>query len=101
MEIRYDHDSDAMYIKLVERPVHQSRRVTPNLNLDLDETGAVIGIEIISVRAAGIDPLTIAAVYVPTADNVERPDQNSIRQGRIARAEAARRKREQTTHDTP
>lgn len=87
MEIRYDHASDAMYIKLVDKPVFKSKRVTPNLNIDLDEQDEVIGIEVVSVRAAGIDPLEMAIIHVTTAEHVERPDQDAIRQGRLVRAE--------------
>jgi uncharacterized protein YuzE len=96
MEIRYDHVSDAMYIKLIDRPVFKSKRVTLNLNIDLDEQDAVIGIEVISVRTAGIDPLTMAIVHVTTAENVDRPDQEAIQQGRFARVEAMKRQKEES-----
>jgi uncharacterized protein YuzE len=88
MEIRYDHISDAMYIRLTDKPVFKTRRVAPNLNVDLDSNDQVIGMEVVSVRAAGTNPLTMSIMQITTAEAVERPDQEAIIQERIARREA-------------
>jgi uncharacterized protein YuzE len=61
MNVKYDKKADAMYIQLTEAPFFKSQRVTPNLNIDLDEEGGVIGIEIVTVKGEGIDPTVYAA----------------------------------------
>jgi uncharacterized protein YuzE len=46
MIFQYDHDSDMLYIKLVDRPSTESEEVAPSIVLDFDEHNQVVGIEI-------------------------------------------------------
>lgn len=46
MIFRYDHETDMLYVKLVERPSIESEEVAPNIVLDFDEHNQVVGIEI-------------------------------------------------------
>ena len=46
MNLQYDHDTDMLYIKLVDRPSTESMEVAPRIVLDFDEHNQVVGIEI-------------------------------------------------------
>ena len=46
MIFQYDHDTDMLYIKLVDRPSTESEEVAPSIVLDFDEHNQVVGIEI-------------------------------------------------------
>ena len=46
MIFQYDHETDMLYVKLVERPSVESEEVAPNIVLDFDEHKQVVGIEI-------------------------------------------------------
>ena len=46
MIFQYDHDSDMLYIRLVDRPSTESEEVAPSIVLDFDEHNQVVGIEI-------------------------------------------------------
>ncbi len=46
MKIRYDKETDSLYIELVERPSVESREVAAGLVADFDAQGRVIGLDI-------------------------------------------------------
>jgi len=46
MIFQYDHETDMLYIKLVDRPSAESEEVAPNIVLDFDDHNQVVGIEI-------------------------------------------------------
>ena len=46
MIFQYDHETDMLYIKLVDRPSTESEEVAPSIVLDFDEHSQVVGIEI-------------------------------------------------------
>jgi uncharacterized protein YuzE len=46
MIFQYDHETDMLYIKLVDRPSTESEEVASNIVLDFDEHNQVVGIEI-------------------------------------------------------
>ncbi len=46
MKIRYDKQTDSLYIELVERPSVESREVASGLVADFDAQGRVIGLDI-------------------------------------------------------
>jgi uncharacterized protein YuzE len=46
--MHYSHDADAIYIRLKEDRIHNTDEVTPDIIMDYDEKGNVIGIEILS-----------------------------------------------------
>ncbi len=72
MKMRYDPSADAMYITLAtpaerthpsDAPV-ESEEVSPNVLLDFDHTGKLVGIEILYVSetvGANFEPLPAAA----------------------------------------
>jgi uncharacterized protein YuzE len=59
MKITYDQAGDVMYIQFQEREIARTKAVTPELVIDFDANDALVGIEVISPQAAGIDPLTV------------------------------------------
>jgi len=46
MKLYYYADTDSLYIDLANRPSVDSREVLPGVVLDLDEAGALVGIDI-------------------------------------------------------
>lgn len=46
MILRYFAESDTLYIELIEQIAVESEEVAPNIVLDFDESGRVVGIEI-------------------------------------------------------
>ncbi len=57
MRIKYDPEADAIYIKLRDSKVHSTKEIGENTVLDFDESGEVIGIEILFVRERNPDIL--------------------------------------------
>jgi len=51
MRLEYDLNVGALYIALTDSPVATTREVGDNANIDLDEAGSVVGIEVISAGA--------------------------------------------------
>lgn len=49
MNVTYDADADAMYIKLTEEKFSKNKLIDENTILDLDKDGNVIGIELLFV----------------------------------------------------
>ena len=94
MQMTYDSTTDAMYIQLTSSTVIRSQQINSNFALDLDENSEVVGIEMLNVRKSGIDPLALEIVQTNSSQEVERPDQEAIRQGRIARMEALKRQKQ-------
>jgi uncharacterized protein YuzE len=50
MQLKYDLNVGALYIRLTDRPVARTREIDDNTVIDLDENGDVIGIEVISIE---------------------------------------------------
>jgi uncharacterized protein YuzE len=50
MRVRTDEAADALYIRLEESAIVESEEVSPGVILDFDESGRVVGIEILNVR---------------------------------------------------
>lgn len=48
MQLKYDLNVGALYIRLTSLPVARTREVDDNTSVDLDADGGVIGIEVIS-----------------------------------------------------
>jgi uncharacterized protein YuzE len=48
MRMHYSHDADAIYIRLKEDRIYNTDEVTPDIIMDYDDKGNVIGIEILS-----------------------------------------------------
>jgi len=47
MKIEYDREVDALYIRLQEKYVGRTVELEEGLNLDLDENGKLIGLEVL------------------------------------------------------
>lgn len=50
MEIKYDPEADAMYIRLKKGKFYSNQKIDENTILDLDENGDLLGIEILFVK---------------------------------------------------
>ncbi|WP_084218986.1 DUF2283 domain-containing protein [Syntrophorhabdus aromaticivorans] len=46
-EVEYDREVDALYVRLQEKYVHKTLEIEDGLNIDLDENGKLIGVEIL------------------------------------------------------
>ena len=47
MKIEYSKDADALYIKLREAKITDSRDIEEGVTVDLDENGHIVGLEIL------------------------------------------------------
>ena len=47
MKIEYDREVDALYVRLQEKYVARTIEIEEGLNLDLDEDGKLIGLEVL------------------------------------------------------
>ena len=47
MKIEYDREVDALYVQLQEKYVERTIEIEEGINIDLDESGKLIGIEIL------------------------------------------------------
>ena len=47
MKIEYDKEVDALYIRIQETEVFRTKELEEGINLDIDEEGKLIGLEII------------------------------------------------------
>ena len=47
MKIEYDKEVDALYVRLQEKHVARTVEIEEGLNLDLDENGKLIGLEVL------------------------------------------------------
>lgn len=86
----YDNQADAIHIQLKDSVVAYSKHVSPNCALDLDDTGEVIGVEILNARKSGIDSLSLVVQHTQTERGAARPDQEAIPKERAARLEAVK-----------
>ena len=49
MEVRYDKEVNALYLKLSDEPAVESEMIRPGVVLDYNEKGELVGIEILNV----------------------------------------------------
>ena len=49
MKIEYDREVDALYIRIQEKYVALTEELEEGINLDIDEDGKIIGLEIIGI----------------------------------------------------
>jgi len=52
MKFTYDQEADAFYARFApdSTPVVETKEVAPNVNIDLDEYGNLVGFEVLHVR---------------------------------------------------
>ncbi len=72
MKIEYDREVDALYIRLQEKYVARTLEIEEGLNLDLDEDGKLIGLEVLD-----------ATERYPLADIFNISLKNLIFEGRL------------------
>ncbi len=63
MNIQYDPEVDALYVRLSQRKIVESEQVQPGIVLDFDEQGQVVGVEVLNAsrREIAPEPLKAAA----------------------------------------
>ena len=61
MKIEYAPTADALYVLLGEAKIIESEQVQPGVIPDFDESGKVVGVEILSVSNCDHQPLEKAA----------------------------------------
>jgi uncharacterized protein YuzE len=67
MKLHYYAETDSLYIELQARPGVETREIAAGLNVDLDETGAVVGFDIDGAsRRLDLSKVETVALPVPT-----------------------------------
>ena len=66
MNITYDKQADALYLRLREGKAARQRIYTDDVIVDLDDAGNPLGIEVLDLTAA-VPPLTLPVSYESTA----------------------------------
>lgn len=61
MNIQYDPEVDALYVRLSGRKVVESEQVQPGIVLDFDEDGKVVGVEVLNASHRDASPETLKA----------------------------------------
>jgi uncharacterized protein YuzE len=66
MRVHYYPETDSLYIDLADRPGVEVREAVPGVNLDLDEDGHLVGIDIDRAsEIADLERLQIEALPLP------------------------------------
>jgi uncharacterized protein YuzE len=67
MKLKVDHENDALYFRLDETTkIVESEEVEPGVILDFDESGRVVGIEMLNLSSR-IDPENLRILQFETA----------------------------------
>ena len=66
MKLHYYPETDSLYIELQSRPGSETREVAPGVNVDLDEAGGVVGLDI-DQASSKLDLSTLETVALPLA----------------------------------
>lgn len=59
MKVKYDKETDVLYIQLNNSPVAESDSDKPGIILDYDEAGNITGIEVLNASAKMEKPLKV------------------------------------------
>ena len=59
MKNEYNNEVDALYIRIQDKEVFRTQEIEEDVNVDLDEKGAMIGLEIIVAVIASLSPLGV------------------------------------------
>jgi uncharacterized protein YuzE len=73
MKIEYDSYAKALYIRLQERKVNRTLEINEDLNLDLDEKGNLIGVEILNP-----EDYPMEKILAPVVEEYTEKDAESI-----------------------
>lgn len=57
MRAEYDRRADALYVYVVEGVVESTQEISPDLIVDLDANGQLVGIELLSPQNVDVAPL--------------------------------------------
>ncbi|PZO37223.1 MAG: hypothetical protein DCF21_19020 [Leptolyngbya sp.] len=71
MQITYDPDRDILQIAFNQREVDETARVSPNLILDYDEDGLIVGLELRHASKRVDNPLSFT--FTVGDANIEKP----------------------------
>jgi uncharacterized protein YuzE len=66
MKLHYYAETDSLYIELQARPGVETREIAAGLNVDFDETGAVVGFDI-DGASRRLDLSKVETVALPVA----------------------------------
>lgn len=80
MKIEYDYYAKALYIRLQEKDAKRTVEINENLNLDMDEKGNLIGIEILNPEDYPLEKILKPIVEEYTekdAENIEIEKQHT------------------------
>ncbi len=74
MRLKVDHEADALYLSLSEKPAKESEEVSPGIVVDFDENGQAVGIEMLylSKRAPDADIQRLLFESVPRVVQTSR-----------------------------
>lgn len=64
MKLHYYSETDSLYIELRDQPGTETREIADGLNVDLNEQGQVVGIDI-DQASRHLDLTTLEAVELP------------------------------------
>ena len=62
----YDGDADVLYVLLVDEPdvaIERTEEIGPNLHVDVDDQGQVVGVEFLYPRTHGIELVQVRERY--------------------------------------
>jgi uncharacterized protein YuzE len=66
MKIEYDNEIDALYIRLQEKYVDRTVEIEEGLNIDLDKSGKLIGLEVLDAT----DRYSLADIFNISTENL-------------------------------
>ena len=78
MKIEYDKEVDALYIRLQEKYVTRTVELEEGLNLDLDENGKLIGLEVLDAT----ERYSLADIFNVSTENLILGNQSVADQSR-------------------
>ncbi len=68
MVVRYEPQTDMLYIELADKPSAESEEVAPGIVLDFDEHGNLVGIEIEDAsQRVDLSQVTLSVSSLPAA----------------------------------
>jgi len=66
MKIEYDNEIDAVYIRLQEKYVDRTVEIEEGINIDLDKSGKMIGLEVLDV----VDRYSLSDIFNISTENL-------------------------------
>ena len=74
MKIEYDKEVDSLYIRIQEKEVSHTKELEEGINLDMDDEGKIIGLEIIGAT----ERYTLKDIFNISTENLilEEPIKN-------------------------